>query len=80
MSSAVLGFPRIGANREVKKATEAYWQGKHSVDQLQAIAKDIRLGRLQTIKDAGVEVIPRSASLPLYLSTHVETDSVCAQR
>ena len=25
-----LGFPRIGADRELKKALEAYWKGIHS--------------------------------------------------
>lgn len=28
MKSANLGYPRIGRNREWKKALEAYWSGK----------------------------------------------------
>ena len=31
-----LGFPRIGEHRELKKATEAYWKGKLSLEQLHA--------------------------------------------
>jgi 5-methyltetrahydropteroyltriglutamate--homocysteine methyltransferase len=56
--SAVLGFPRIGAKREVKKATEAYWAGKISAEELQKVAKEQRIARWQLIKDAGVDVVP----------------------
>ena len=31
MKAHVLGFPRIGVNRELKKSLEAYWSG--SIDQ-----------------------------------------------
>ncbi|GAA5953616.1 hypothetical protein JCM21900_003363 [Sporobolomyces salmonicolor] len=63
--SAVLGFPRIGAKREVKKATEAYWAGKISAEELQKVAKEQRIARWQLIKDAGVEVVP-SGDFTLY--------------
>ncbi|GAA5838681.1 hypothetical protein JCM9279_003826 [Rhodotorula babjevae] len=65
IQSAVLGFPRIGAKREVKKATEAYWAGKIQVDELQKVAKEQRLARWQTLKDQGVDVIP-SGDFTLY--------------
>ncbi|BFZ54395.1 methionine-synthesizing 5-methyltetrahydropteroyltriglutamate--homocysteine methyltransferase [Savitreella phatthalungensis] len=58
VSSAVLGFPRIGANRELKKITEAYWSGKTSVEELQKVAKQIRADNWQLQKSQGVEVIP----------------------
>lgn len=38
----ILGFPRIGQNRELKKALEAYWSGKASEAELQSVAKDLR--------------------------------------
>ncbi|GAA5892966.1 hypothetical protein JCM5296_003394 [Sporobolomyces johnsonii] len=63
--SAVLGFPRIGAKREVKKATEAYWAGKISAEDLQKVAKEQRIARWQLIKDAGVDVVP-SGDFTLY--------------
>ncbi|GAA5833024.1 hypothetical protein JCM3766R1_000402 [Sporobolomyces carnicolor] len=63
--SAVLGFPRIGAKREVKKATEAYWAGKISAEELQKVAKEQRIARWQLIKDAGVDVVP-SGDFTLY--------------
>ncbi|MGD8910944.1 MAG: 5-methyltetrahydropteroyltriglutamate--homocysteine S-methyltransferase [Chromatiales bacterium] len=37
-----LGFPRIGANRELKFALEAFWKGKASETELLATAKEIR--------------------------------------
>ncbi|BGO93275.1 hypothetical protein NBRC10512_006189 [Rhodotorula toruloides] len=63
--SAVLGYPRIGAKREVKKATEAYWAGKISADELQKVAKEQRAERWQTLKAQGVDVIP-SGDFTLY--------------
>lgn len=56
--SSVLGFPRIGANRELKKITEAYWGGKATVDELLKTGKDIRAHNWKLQKDAGVDVIP----------------------
>ena len=37
-----LGFPRIGAQRELKFALEAYWAGKSSQDELQALGATLR--------------------------------------
>ncbi|PPC82156.1 MAG: 5-methyltetrahydropteroyltriglutamate--homocysteine S-methyltransferase [Methylotenera sp.] len=39
-----LGFPRIGAKRELKFALEAYWKGQFSLDTLKQIGKDLRQG------------------------------------
>ncbi|CAL9730920.1 5-methyltetrahydropteroyltriglutamate--homocysteine methyltransferase [Monosporozyma unispora] len=58
VKSAVLGFPRIGPNRELKKATEAYWNGKITVDELFKVGKDIRAANWKLQKDAGVDIIP----------------------
>jgi 5-methyltetrahydropteroyltriglutamate--homocysteine methyltransferase len=41
-----------------KKATEAYWAGKISADELQKVAKEQRAERWQTLKAQGVDVIP----------------------
>ena len=38
----ILGFPRIGQNRELKKVLEAFWSGKASETELQSVAKDLR--------------------------------------
>ena len=37
-----LGFPRIGARRELKFALEAYWKGESSRDALQALGAQLR--------------------------------------
>jgi 5-methyltetrahydropteroyltriglutamate--homocysteine methyltransferase len=39
-----LGFPRIGAKRELKFALEAYWKGQSSLDALKQAGKDLRQG------------------------------------
>lgn len=37
-----LGFPRIGAKRELKFALEAYWKGQSSLDELKQAGKQLR--------------------------------------
>ncbi|MGC4030036.1 MAG: 5-methyltetrahydropteroyltriglutamate--homocysteine S-methyltransferase [Steroidobacteraceae bacterium] len=37
-----LGFPRIGAQRELKSALESYWKGQSSRDELQATGAQLR--------------------------------------
>ncbi len=53
-----LGFPRIGADRELKKALESYWKGKSSRDDLLKIAAALRLRHWKLQKDAGMAHIP----------------------
>jgi 5-methyltetrahydropteroyltriglutamate--homocysteine methyltransferase len=55
--STVLGFPRIGANRELKKATEGFWAGKITEASLQETAKQLRLAHLRAQKAQGVDVV-----------------------
>jgi 5-methyltetrahydropteroyltriglutamate--homocysteine methyltransferase len=58
MQTHNLGYPRIGNQRELKKASEQYWAGKLPADQLMAAGKNIRLHNWQLQKDAGIEWIP----------------------
>ncbi|KAK5203539.1 methionine-synthesizing 5-methyltetrahydropteroyltriglutamate--homocysteine methyltransferase [Exophiala xenobiotica] len=58
VQSSILGFPRMGANRDLKKATEAYWAGKISQDDLLAEGKRLRLAHWKIQKDAGIDIIP----------------------
>ena len=58
VQSSVLGFPRMGPLRELKKATEAYWGGKLSREDLLAEGKKLRLAHWKLQKDAGVDIIP----------------------
>ena len=68
-----LGFPRIGVDRELKKALEAYWKGKSSRDELLNTAKELRLRHWKMQKDAGLAHIP-SNDFSLY--DHV-LDTAC---
>src|SRR5512142_1901466 len=53
-----LGFPRIGAHRELKRALESYWSGKTDEAALRAVAKDIRQRNWLAQKAAGIDLIP----------------------
>ena len=53
-----LGFPRIGLDRELKKAQENYWAGKISQEELVAVGKALRARHWQQQADAGVELLP----------------------
>src|SRR4051794_28246537 len=56
--SNVSGFPRIGRNREFKFATEAYWRGDQSPEELAATAKAIRVENWKLMQQAGIDLIP----------------------
>ncbi|MCJ1404056.1 methionine-synthesizing 5- methyltetrahydropteroyltriglutamate--homocysteine methyltransferase [Xylographa trunciseda] len=58
VQSSILGFPRMGVNRDLKKATEAYWGGKMSQEELLAEGKRLRLEHWKIQKNAGIDVIP----------------------
>ncbi|KAL2262193.1 hypothetical protein VTK26DRAFT_2183 [Humicola hyalothermophila] len=58
VKSSVLGFPRMGVLRDLKKANEAYWAGKISQEDLLAEGKRLRLAHWKIQKDAGVDIIP----------------------
>ncbi|WP_412743826.1 5-methyltetrahydropteroyltriglutamate--homocysteine S-methyltransferase [Krasilnikovia sp. MM14-A1004] len=56
--STVLGYPRIGANRELKQAVEAYWAGRIDAAALEQTAAGLRAGVWQTLRDARLDAIP----------------------
>ncbi|WP_431483744.1 5-methyltetrahydropteroyltriglutamate--homocysteine S-methyltransferase [Pseudomonas solani] len=53
-----LGFPRIGRDRELKKALEAFWKGELDEAGLRAVGRDLRATHWQLQKDAGIELLP----------------------
>jgi len=53
-----LGYPRIGGQRELKKACENYWADKTEHKDVLATGKTIRRENWQTQKDAGIDLIP----------------------
>jgi 5-methyltetrahydropteroyltriglutamate--homocysteine methyltransferase len=53
-----LGLPRIGANRELKKACEAYWKGKISQPELEEAGKTERQKNWTFQQNSGIDLIP----------------------
>ncbi|MBK3870834.1 5-methyltetrahydropteroyltriglutamate--homocysteine S-methyltransferase [Stutzerimonas frequens] len=53
-----LGFPRIGADRELKKALEAYWKGELDEQGLRQVGRELRARHWQAQLDAGIELLP----------------------
>ncbi len=53
-----LGYPRIGPDRELKRATEAYWKGQLPVDRLQETAGQLRQQAWSIQRAAGIELVP----------------------
>jgi 5-methyltetrahydropteroyltriglutamate--homocysteine methyltransferase len=58
IESGNLGYPRIGADREWKKALEAYWAGELEEETFRSRLADIRLGRLERQRSKGIDRIP----------------------
>lgn len=63
-----MGYPRVGAGRELKKAEEAYWGGKISKQELLDTAALIRKENWLLQKEAGIDLIP-SNDFSLYDQT-----------
>jgi 5-methyltetrahydropteroyltriglutamate--homocysteine methyltransferase len=58
METTVLGYPRIGAHRELKKATEAFWAGQGDAAELAATGAQLRRQTWETLREAGLSGIP----------------------
>ncbi|WP_433525613.1 5-methyltetrahydropteroyltriglutamate--homocysteine S-methyltransferase [Nocardia pseudovaccinii] len=57
-TATVLGLPRVGPHRELKRATESYWAGRIDAERLHAIARDLRRAQLTELQSAGMDSIP----------------------
>ncbi|GKW48680.1 5-methyltetrahydropteroyltriglutamate--homocysteine S-methyltransferase [Halomonas sp. NCCP-2165] len=55
--SHTLGYPRIGANRELKRATEAYWKGELDREGLEQVGRELRARHWQAQRDAGLDLV-----------------------
>ncbi|WP_019592065.1 5-methyltetrahydropteroyltriglutamate--homocysteine S-methyltransferase [Thioalkalivibrio sp. ALRh] len=53
-----LGFPRIGARRELKTALERYWSGNISRDQLETSGRELRQRHWAWQREAGIQQVP----------------------
>ena len=57
VKSSVLGYPRIGADREWKKALEAFWSGKIEEAEFHSKLQEIRLNHLRKQQEKGIDII-----------------------
>lgn len=57
LTSATIGFPRIGPKREMKKALEDYWAGKSSQADLVAVSQATEAGAWAAQAQAGIDLI-----------------------
>lgn len=58
MKTNVLGYPRIGAKRELKKVSEKYWKGTATKTELVEMGKQLKLYNWKLMQKAGVDLIP----------------------
>ncbi|MCM6773805.1 5-methyltetrahydropteroyltriglutamate--homocysteine S-methyltransferase [Nocardia sp. CDC159] len=57
-TATVLGIPRIGPRRELKRAIESYWAGRIDAAELHGVAKTLRSDQLTALRAAGLDSVP----------------------
>ncbi|BCZ23228.1 5-methyltetrahydropteroyltriglutamate--homocysteine S-methyltransferase [Mycobacterium senriense] len=57
-TATVVGSPRIGPKRELKRATEGYWKGRTSRAELEDVAATLRRDTWKSLADAGLDSVP----------------------
>jgi 5-methyltetrahydropteroyltriglutamate--homocysteine methyltransferase len=57
-TSTILGSPRIGPHRELKRATESYWAGRTTRTELEAVARNLRRDTWTALSAAGLDSVP----------------------
>lgn len=58
LKTNVLGYPRIGKDRELKRALESFWAGRSTREELDAVAKELRKENWTLMQEAGIDFIP----------------------
>ena len=61
-TGTILGYPRIGPHRELKKAVESFWAGRSSVDELEASAAALRTRTRARLVQLGLD--PTDGAIP----------------
>lgn len=56
--SSILGYPRIGPHRELKRALESYWHGSLSREDLLAVGREIQESQFGELAAAGLTQVP----------------------
>ena len=57
MKSYVTGFPRIGEQRELKKALEEFWSGKRDLNSLEKVGDELKARHIKYQLDAWTGLI-----------------------
>ncbi|WP_298330547.1 5-methyltetrahydropteroyltriglutamate--homocysteine S-methyltransferase [Haloactinopolyspora sp.] len=68
IGATVLGYPRIGPQRELKRALEDHWAGRITQDELHRVAADLRARTWRRLLDLGLDSVP-SNTFSLYDQT-----------
>ncbi|MBA0126654.1 5-methyltetrahydropteroyltriglutamate--homocysteine S-methyltransferase [Haloechinothrix sp. YIM 98757] len=58
IGTTVLGYPRIGPDRELKRALEGYWSGRIDEAELHRTARGLRQDTWRELAEAGLNSIP----------------------
>ena len=53
--ATIEGYPRIGANRELKRALESYWAGRIDADTFRSTARALRIDTYNRLRDLGLD-------------------------
>ena len=57
-TATILGAPRIGPNRELKRAVEKYWAGRIDRAELESVAARLRRDTWDALVAAGLDSVP----------------------
>jgi 5-methyltetrahydropteroyltriglutamate--homocysteine methyltransferase len=56
--STVLGYPRIGPRRELKRALESYWEGRCTLEELRSTGRELRERTWRRLEELGLGAVP----------------------
>ena len=59
----MLGYPRIGPKRELKRALARYWSGSADAAELHTVAAGLRRDTWRELHAAGLDSVPSSAGI-----------------
>lgn len=75
-AATIVGYPRVGRFRELKKAQEAFWKGKATLQELQDTAADVQRTYFERVTAAGLKA--DNYSIPATFSYYDQVlDVVC---
>ncbi|MBD5784813.1 5-methyltetrahydropteroyltriglutamate--homocysteine S-methyltransferase [Cellulosimicrobium terreum] len=75
-AGTVLGYPRIGRRRELKRAVESFWAGRSTADELEEASRELRLATVRRLVALGLGA--DDASVPGSFSSYDQVLDVAA--